>query len=35
MSEEIFDIVNERDEVIGQNTRRMLDLFCNCHNLTA
>ncbi len=22
MSEEIFDIVNERDEVIGQNTRR-------------
>src|ERR1700683_2112391 len=22
MSEEIFDIVNERDEVVGQNTRR-------------
>ena len=22
MSEEIFDVVNERDEVIGQNTRR-------------
>jgi len=26
MSEEIFDIVNERD---------VLDLFRNCHNLTA
>src|ERR1039457_539455 len=22
MSEEIFDVVNERDEVVGQNTRR-------------
>jgi hypothetical protein len=22
MTEEIFDIVNERDEVVGQNTRR-------------
>jgi isopentenyldiphosphate isomerase len=22
MSDEIFDVVNERDEVIGQNTRR-------------
>jgi hypothetical protein len=22
MSEEIFDIVNERDEVVGQNLRR-------------
>jgi hypothetical protein len=22
MPEEIFDIVNERDEVVGQNTRR-------------
>jgi hypothetical protein len=22
MSEEIFDIVNERDEVVGRNTRR-------------
>ena len=24
MSEEIFDIVNERDEVVGQNTRRQV-----------
>jgi hypothetical protein len=27
MSEEIFDIVNERDEVVGQNTRRGLIYF--------
>jgi hypothetical protein len=24
MAEEIFDLVNERDEVVGQNTRRDL-----------
>ena len=24
MNEEVFDVVNERDEVIGQNTRRQV-----------
>jgi len=35
VSEDILDVVNERDEVVGQNTLRWLDLFRNCHNLTA
>jgi hypothetical protein len=34
MIEEIFDVVNERDEVVAEHAAR-LDLFRNCHNLTA
>jgi hypothetical protein len=37
MPEEIFDVVNEHDEVVGQAPRSeaRLDLFRICHNLTA
>ena len=35
MPEEIFDVVNERDEVVGRAARSevRLDLFCGCHSL--